>query len=72
MKKVVIVLFFVKVLLKSAWCDHLKCNDSEKYASDCPKWAKNGDCSISLEFMKQFCKKSCNICQGKQMSIKIA
>ena len=41
------------------------CDDSSDYATDCPIWANEGYCTKSSEFMKEYCKKSCDECPSK-------
>ena len=40
-------------------------DDSSEYATDCPIWAYQGYCTKSSEFMKEYCKKSCDECPSK-------
>ena len=40
------------------------CKDSNEYATSCPGWASNGECSGEhAAFMLEKCKKSCNACK---------
>ena len=49
------------------------CKDSEKYAVKCIRWELQGYCTSSniryRKFMSSNCKKSCDVCPGKNMVI---
>ena len=49
------------------------CKDSEKYAVKCTRWELQGYCTSSniryRKFMSSNCKKSCDVCPGKNMVI---
>ena len=57
----------VKLNRENSFAEELlnDCRDSEEYASACPSLAKNGECTISSDFMKEFCKRSCDKCLSK-------
>ena len=44
-----------------------ECKDSEELASKCPVWKKQGEChkEESQKFMKKYCAKTCDKCDGK-------
>merc|ERR1711962_1884545 len=45
-------------------CTVKHCDDSKKYSFKCPTWANFGECHKRPNFMKKYCKKSCNLCTG--------
>jgi len=61
-RKVLIVAFFLSATLNFIQGFSIECQDSGHYAAKCPEWANNGDCTKVPDFMKKFCKKSCNEC----------
>ena len=42
--------------------DSENCKDSDKHSSNCPGWAKTGECESNPAFMTEQCKKSCGKC----------
>merc|ERR1711962_886918 len=46
-------------------CTVKHCDDSKKYSFKCPTWANFGECHKRPNFMKKYCKKSCNLCKDK-------
>ena len=39
------------------------CADTNRYCSD---WAKRGECQKNAAYMNTNCKKSCNLCTGRE------
>ena len=60
--KVFFVTFHILAVLNSIQSFSDDCDDSDRYSSQCPKWALKGECTKKSGFMKKFCKKSCNEC----------
>ena len=67
--KLLIVTIIIFISLQSSYCLKKDCKDSDKYVLHCPSWAKNGECTKSLKFMKKHCKKSCNECPSKKFVV---
>ena len=67
--KLLVVAIIVFISLQSSYCLKKDYKDSDKYVLHCPSWAKNGECTKSLKFMKKHCKKSCNECPSKKFVV---
>ena len=61
-RKVFVTTFHILAVINSIQGFSNDCHDSSHYVAECPQWALNGQCTKSSEFMKKFCKKSCNEC----------
>ena len=61
-RKVFVTTFHILAVKNSIQGFSNDCHDSSHYVAECPQWALNGQCTKSSEFMKKFCKKSCNEC----------
>ena len=62
---------FCKTKYRNSFAEELlnDCRDSKEYASACPSLAKNGECTKSSDFMKEFCKRSCDKCLSKNQKL---
>ena len=60
--KVFVTTFHILAVINSIQGFSNDCHDSSHYVAKCPQWALNGQCTKSSEFMKKYCKKSCNEC----------
>ena len=45
------------------------CEDDSQYKSQCPGWAKIGECQKNPAWMKLHCRKSCKICGTRLFNI---
>ena len=41
------------------------CDDSNE---NCPDWSKKGECEKNPNYMLTYCRKSCQVCTGKDIS----